>query len=576
MLENYDMTQFRKYAERCADLRDSGFNMRCDDPNYILRFWQENKEKYLYDLLGQELIVSKDVVYERDKADLIDDMHNVIARFYSFSCKLLERLKDVTNPKWTHVTWGRPQNNAAEFYDVVKKMLSADSLVEGRVPESATCVVMGKEIQLSAGQKSMRAIGRLAQLLDLTGDFEDFRIAHSQALNQKTVRGTLHLSIHPLDYATASDNANGWSSCMSWQEGGCYRLGTVEMMNSPMVLCAYLTGNNTLYDVGGQPWNSKKWRSWVIVTPDVILVNRHYPFHSVSIAHEIVDWVKSLAQTNLDWQYQETEDVLEYGDFGFSFRTNFMYNDVGGDHAGAVGISCEKIEPSNWRYNEDKMIVFSGEAVCMWCGAEIEYDGNDEDANTLCCERCRDGHICLCCGQHLHEDDVFWSPMDEPYCQDCYYDRWTCCECCDETVSTEEIMSLDIGIDTELLKTLVSAESKDSAAYRTYFSGGGIFDGFYANDARHVTLCDHCLNNYGADNAIIEVKMPYDHYKGYWSNSYQTVMTINPLEVSFENANYIFNFYAPWRDTDGSLARVWKKMWEAHIARMIDFGEIEI
>lgn len=572
MLENYDMTQFRKYAERCADLRDSGFNMRCDDPNYILRFWQENKEKYLYDLLGQELIVSKEVVYERDKEDLAEEMQSVISRYHAFICELFDRLKDATHPQWTHVTWGRPQNNAAEFYDVIKKMLCMDSLIEGRVPESATCVVMGKEIQLSVGQKSMRAIGRLAQLLDLTGDFEDFRIAHSQVLNQKTVRGTLHLSIHPLDYATASDNANGWSSCMSWQEGGCYRLGTIEMMNSPMVLCAYLTGNNTLYDVGDQPWNSKKWRSWVVVTPEVILVNRHYPFHSVSIAHEIVEWVKSLAKVNMGWQYQKTENVLDYHDFGFSFRTNFMYNDVGGDHAGAVGLSCKKIDRSNWYFDSSKEMNFSGPAVCMWCGEEIPYEGNDEEANTLCCHRCRDGHYCSCCGQFLHEDDIFWSPNDEPYCHDCYYDNWSTCECCDNTVPTEDTVILDIGVDVALLKSLVQAEGKNSAAYRLYESWGE----FYAADARHVMLCDSCLRDYDAEDAVIETVMPYEHFKGYWSNQYQTVMTLNPLEVSFENANKIFNFYSHWRDTDGSLARVWKKMWEAHIARMIDHCAIEI
>ena len=70
-------------------------------------------------------------------------------------------------------------------------------------------------------------------------EWEEIRLAHSQIFNTNKMTGTLCLSIHPLDYATASDNDNGWSSCMSWRDDGCYRMGTVEMMNSPMVICAY-------------------------------------------------------------------------------------------------------------------------------------------------------------------------------------------------------------------------------------------------------------------------------------------------------------------------------------------------
>ena len=47
---------------------------------------------------------------------------------------------------------------------------------------------------------------------------------------------------------------------------GSYRLGTVEMMNSPMVICAYLSGKNQMDINGVYEWNSKKWRAWAIVS----------------------------------------------------------------------------------------------------------------------------------------------------------------------------------------------------------------------------------------------------------------------------------------------------------------------
>ena len=39
-----------------------------------------------------------------------------------------------------------------------------------------------------------------------------------------------------------SDNDYGWDSCMGWMNEGEYRLGTVEMMNSPCIVVAYIDG----------------------------------------------------------------------------------------------------------------------------------------------------------------------------------------------------------------------------------------------------------------------------------------------------------------------------------------------
>ena len=76
----------------------------------------------------------------------------------------------------------------------------------------------------------MRVLSKIATAYNLPG-FEDFRIAQSLVTNQANLKGYITLSIHPLDYMTMSDNNCGWDSCMSWQEEGCYRQGTVEMMN---------------------------------------------------------------------------------------------------------------------------------------------------------------------------------------------------------------------------------------------------------------------------------------------------------------------------------------------------------
>ena len=579
MISAEEKVQFRMHARNYADVESYRSNPYNDDADEILRFWEDSKQQYLYRLLGEEVILSRKVTYNQEDDALREEMEIMMRNHQVFTQLLLNRLETAIKPKWEGLFGEYPQNKAAEFYDVVRSMLSTSNLIEGRVPANASCVVIGKEIQLTYGQKSMRALGRLATLLNLTEEFEDFRIAHSQVLNQRTITGILHLSIHPLDYATASDNNNDWSSCMSWEDGGCYRLGTVEMMNSPMVLCAYLTGSNVMHNVGGKDWNSKKWRAWVIVNKDVILVNRQYPYDNTSISTTIVNWVKELAEMNLGWKYKATESPLDYTSYGFRFRTNFMYNDVCGDHAGAIGEHVKRPDHDSYCTT---LVNFSGPANCMWCGAEIRYNDNQEEANTLCCPTCRDGYVCCCCGQHLSEDDVNWGLDDQPYCCDCYNETYTSCDHCDNCIRIEDSLFLDLGIDEELLGKLVRASGTESSAYKKYrvWWGTAYDDRLSLPEHFGENICVDCLrNHFGIDpsnDLLFDVAMPYNHYKSYWGGGYTTVCTINPAKVSFEQANQLFGFFWDKEDADGSLDAIWRQMWSDFIARMVKQGSIEI
>ena len=578
MISQSDKEQFRKYAESCADVSGDKANPYERDPDEILRFWEDSKSKYLYKLLGEQAIISKKVSYSRETEQLRNEMTEMLNRQYAFVSQFCHQLEIAMKPEWNRN--GMAKNSAAQFYDTVRMMMSATHLIDGRVPASITGVVMGKEIQLTMGQKSMRALSRIAALLNMSEAFEDFRIAHSQVLNQKNITGNLCLSIHPLDYATASDNANGWSSCMSWQESGCYRLGTVEMMNSPMVLCAYLTGNNTMYDVGDSTWNSKKWRAWAIVTPDVVLVNRQYPYDNNDVATAVVDWIKELAHQNLGWEYNKTELDCCYGDYGMSFRTNYMYNDVGGEHPGAIGAY---VKPVSSRWNSGTNVInFSGVANCMWCGVEIPYEGNPDEANTLCCVNCRDGFVCCGCGQHIAEDDVYFSPNGDAYCCDCYNENFTCCDNCGDAIAIEDSTLFEIGVDEELLDQLVRAEGKDSAAFKKYqmYWITQKTNNLSLPNSFKATLCNCCLEYRAHLDArtdiLYDIVMPYSAYKSYWNPGYHTVgAALNPTEVTFAQANEVFRFFESYEDTDGSLSRVWKTMWQDYTSRLVKAGVID-
>ena len=377
------------------------------DVDYLLRFWRENKGQYLIPLFGDKLILEREVEYTRSNEDLRDDMRQMINDNHDF-------IHDFYNA-FTNCCVNEQNEEFVSVRDNLTNCLdNASNLVENivylgyrRVYDNSKCwydyedinsyVVEfsnGRKIQLQKGMKITRAMSQICAQIGLLGKWEKFRIAHSQVLNQKKLKGTLCLSIHPLDYATASDNDNGWSSCMSWREDGCYRMGTVEMMNSPMVICAYLRSDKQHMEIDGQEWNSKKWRAWIIVTKDVILCNRHYPYHQETFAINCIDWVKELVGEKYGWKYEDTHtNFYQYRrdtDRCVDFYTNYMYNDLGDDDI----IGC--FREGSKMTNLPGIINISGPAECMGCGREIEYD--DQSADTLICNECAGRKICANCG----------------------------------------------------------------------------------------------------------------------------------------------------------------------------------
>ena len=248
---------------------------------YILRFWNKNKE-FLYDFFGHQLILEKEVDIKRPEAILHEDMENAlypdgdgitfVEEFYNWA------------GKYTREDWVR--------YSDLTMLIDICSLTDNIYPGDNIEIPVPNSnhpIQIQKGCKAMKMLSKIAKTFNLEG-FEDFRIKHSMVLNQKRFKGTLCLSIHPLDYMTMSDNNCEWESCMSWKQGGEYRLGTVEMMNSPNVIVAYLKADKDmdLFACWGEHdgevrWNNKRWRELFVVSPEVLMGIKGYPFNDENL-----------------------------------------------------------------------------------------------------------------------------------------------------------------------------------------------------------------------------------------------------------------------------------------------------
>ena len=546
------------------------------DVDHLLRFWRENKGMYLSRLFGDKLILERPIEYTRDSEELSRDMSEMIDSYRNDATTLTDALKDqMGNPDF----WSSHRDaNAAACRYLCNGLYNIHGLIDNTVDmfvmwydcedsDSRRGYTIelknGKKISMQNGMKFTRLWGQIAKALDLTDVWERFRIAHSQVLNQKKLKGTLCLSIHPLDYATASDNENGWSSCMSWQEEGCYRMGTVEMMNSPMVICAYLRSDKQHMEIDGQEWNSKKWRAWIIVTKDVIICNRHYPYHQPVFAEAACNWVRELVGREYGWLYEDVHrDFMQHmsdelGDSrAIEFHTNYMYNDIGGDDVIGMLRADKKHLPG--------VINFSGPAECMVCGEEIKP--HTQDADVLECTYCHSERRCECCGNPIEGDNYYTDPNGDCICEDCYSEH--CCQCteCDDTIWDDDATQVVFPINKDRAKKFLETAHPDVVQQFKDWRGNLHLPAFEGEDT---CICPNCLRNATLANADY-------NYAGEWifgKNSWDFKVP-DPTEMTAEDA---FNLIQPrnWDNANSSYMQMrrpeyaesmknfWLDQWEA-------------
>ena len=391
---------------------------RTVDANFILREWADKKSQYLARIFGNQLILSKDVSYNRPTELISQDIYDTII-----------------------CNWSSEKDAAAhEFYRAFRRRLVEDAIWSDRqimycldhlihnytlakneynYNECEIPLPSGKTLKLTKGARCTRLISKLAKAFDIEG-FEAFRLAHSQCLNQKALKGELCLSIHPMDFMTMSDNDNDWESCMSWMNTGCYRQGTVEMMNSPMVVVAYLRSKDDMKICGGYNWNSKKWRELYIVTPDIISNVKGYPYCSDELSKTVIKWLKELVEKAGFSSYDEEPFEYDMGNrydhphkkdefLTISMYTNIMYNDFGCGHWACLGtnIPTGRLD-----------VTYSGASECMTCGRLGIYLDDGEEGR-LCCDECNPYVRCAECGDAMYDEDSY-EVDGEMLCSYCY------------------------------------------------------------------------------------------------------------------------------------------------------------
>lgn len=397
--------------------------------DYILREWNMSKQT-LFDIFGEKLMLEKEIVVEDGANKKTKEISE-----YLYS----------TNPGINFIISLRKLFELNNYFEdtyatrhAIYNLIQTYQLYTNKVAKGFNYRNKdGKVVKVPEGAKVMRVLQKMAKEFDLP-DFDIFRnhISHITEVRKSKIKFTL--SIHPLDYMTMSDNVNGWESCMNWTQGpGSYRAGTIEMMNSPLVVVAYITTKPYYPANTSIEWTSKSWRELIIVHPNTICSVKSYPYYNIAFDKALVNWLADLVEEKTEWRYnrkipqeslenssyieawQDKED--EENRFILDFATNAMYNDFGNTENYAIF----SVNPPDNKYNMFT-INYSGLMTCMCCGGS-DYWGDDTE--TVVCEECDPPEYCYCCGERVNVNDAI-EVDGELVCEDCYHDlpRCTCCE----------------------------------------------------------------------------------------------------------------------------------------------------
>lgn len=408
--------------------------------SYILRYWNEAKANWFH-LFGDRLTIEKPICYTEDKADTEDHMRALattpeyIAIYKAFSDKLYDFFR-----------------YGSERYEAIT-LLDIRALTNNCYTEPDITLPFPQPIKIQHGCKPLRTLHKILRAMDFPEEtFEAFRIAHSQVLNSRKVYGTLCLSIDPLDYITMSDNDLGWDSCMCWVDhSGEYHGGTIEMMNSPNVLVAYIKSDEDYYPCGpAYPFSNKKWRQLIIADSSIILGNRHYPFECPEAESEALYWVASLlGAEHFSDKIVPINNRDDNGGIYISINTKVMYNDIYNSRNAIL-----PKEPHNIRMN------ISGPRVCMQCGEEISPGDPPE---WVVCGSCQGVEVCSCCDEYIDTGDCFTNSDGQVFCRSCFENgKVSFCSNCEEPYLQDEMNDFSIDLD------------------------------FERSDVRYASLCPHC------------------------------------------------------------------------------------
>lgn len=409
----YNLEQL--YNEGTKWLEDIHYNTFSNPSRLPYQMWEENKKQFLFSLLRQQLIHSVSTEVSMTEEELrYKVQESGIKPIISQQCK----------PEFTRVLTTFT-SELDENEKIVEKclfdLLDTRTLARQHIENDYAFDWNGKRVKFNKGTK----ITKLFRFFINESELDTLIKKYATIFNQKTIKGDLCLSVHPLDYFSVSDNQCGWNSCFSVHNGS-YRISTTGLLTSSNTMVAYLSSGDVEYKAFDKSmvWNNKKWRTYVTMSHDqkTFHIGREYPYSNPALRQKIVEIIADLT----GWEYQEVNREI------YINTPDAFYND-GFYHL---------YEATNIKDNEriDELDI-AEDCYCMECGSTYDLEGVDGMCCTCCYPESNKEYIgtCVFCDSNIFEYDDYTYVNDcGEYVCECCEDKLNYCEECNESFIAED------------------------------------------------------------------------------------------------------------------------------------------
>lgn len=409
----YNLEQL--YNEGTKWLRDINFNTISNPSRLPYQVWEENKKQFLFSLLRQQLIYSVPTEVSMTEEELYYKIKESGVKY---------TLQQQFKPEFARILTTM-SSELDENEKIIEKclfdLLNVNILARQRIEEDYAFDWNGKRVKFNKGTK----VTKLFRFFVNESELDTLIKKYATIFNQKTIKGDLCLSVHPLDYFSVSDNQCGWNSCFSVHDGS-YRISTTGLLTSPNTMVAYLSSGDVEYEAYdmSMTWNNKKWRTYVTMSHDqkTFHIGREYPYSNPALRQKVVEMIADLT----GWEYQEADREI------YINTPDAFYNDGFYHLYEATNIEDDE------RIDE---LDIAEDCYCMECGTTYDLEG----VNGICCischPECHEDYMgtCMLCDTHIfdYEDYTYVISRGEYVCEWCA-PKLTYCQECDEVYIGED------------------------------------------------------------------------------------------------------------------------------------------
>lgn len=524
-ISDKELHMITTYRHAVGDDTDNDFFIGeyCSTNDWLFH-WEQNKQ-WMEPVFKNSLILKKRITSSIPDNELFYNLHDNLLNTSIGKCvkyRIINYISEYSN--YAKIV------NPEGYYlkDFIESQIEANFFTSGALADNiyngCNFEITPKEslrpLKVVKGCKIMKILGKIAAYAECLTEFEEFRLIHSRIMNQANLQSNLCISIHPLDYMTASVNENDWRSCMHWEDGE-YRRGVIEMMNSPCVVVAYLESDHEHLQNYNCDWNSKKWREFFIVDENFISGIKGYPYWNRDLETTTLLWLKELFTPIVSNYGKEFSNNIIQWDFGtkaidkganssvhFDFDCGpAMYDDFYGDNY-YLSILTKDFNPEgSFEYN------YSGPSICVVCGNEGDFDSE----GSLCCEDCIEKYYCCKCGDLVYRKEDLIKYNGRYYCYYCFQELPEC-DFCEDTIDPDNDNVFEFYVSKADLNVNYNYSSED------FYESEDII---LPQDHCAYKACECCVNKIFKDGNQ-EWYKPHANYRHF----YQRIPIVNIKDLA--------------------------------------------